>query len=68
MFTQSLAAAVPQVDVLEGDIEDFGPNYLVSMMVLALLMLLYAGASRRTDATSGSNVAAPPGGDSISRW
>ena len=38
VFTQSLAAAVPQVDVLEGDIEDFGPNYLVSMMVLALLM------------------------------
>lgn len=37
-FAQSLASAVPAVSILDGDIDEFGPNYLVAMVVLALLM------------------------------
>lgn len=37
-FTQSIAAAAPDVKVLEGEIENWGPNYLVTIVVLGLLL------------------------------
>lgn len=37
-FTQVLSSAVPKVAVLEGDIEDFGPDYFMAIVVASLLL------------------------------
>ncbi len=37
-FTQAVASAVPTVTVLDGDIDDFGPAYMVAVVVASLLL------------------------------
>lgn len=37
-FAAEITTAAPNVSLLEGDIEEFGPNYFLAMLVLALLL------------------------------
>ncbi len=38
VFTQAVASAVPSVTFLDGDIDDFGPSYMVAVVVASLLL------------------------------